>query len=443
VLLSHAAGALALSLPWPLLLVLVDEHSNDPVLLGLAGSARMLPFVLCSWLAGRLADACRRDLIVRATLVARGILMLVGALALLSDHVWLAVTSATLAVAVATPAYPALVAAMPGVAGPQRRAATDLLVTIEVAAFVVGAALGGLLLQPATRDLLPWVPVLMTAVALVLILPVSMPAPTHVQGEAAHLSAYRSLRHAPAAWRAMTVMAAVNLSISVVALALLPMAEHVWSSDATGYGLATGVLGLAALGAPLLRVLGIAPEQAMRRVLLVLSAGVALVIAAPTVGWALAPLALAGAAAVRVEAAATGVLQEQVSDRVRATVLGLNDTVIITAALIGTLIAPVAIELAGSAAVLGSLAGGTALVAWWARPGEPSRAQSPATVGATSLEAHEPARPSITPEVDRVARRAALRRERLLALERQQGVGVVVPRRAERSPAPAEVRRAR
>ena len=124
VLLSHTVGALALSLPWPLLLVLVDQRSNDPVLLGLAGSARMLPFVLCSWLGGRLADACRRDLIVRATLVARGILMLLGALALLGDHVWLAVASATLAVAVATPAYPALVAAMPGVAGQQRRAAT-------------------------------------------------------------------------------------------------------------------------------------------------------------------------------------------------------------------------------------------------------------------------------------------------------------------------------
>ena len=56
------------------------------------------------------------------------------------------------------------------------------------------------------------------------------------------------------------------------------------------------------------------------------------------------PLALAGAAAVSVEAAATSVLQEVVSDDVRATVLGINDSVIVAAALVGSLIAPVSVE---------------------------------------------------------------------------------------------------
>ena len=60
--------------------------------------------------------------------------------------------------------------------------------------------------------------------------------------------------------------------------------------------------------------------------------------------WALVPLALAGAAAVSVEAAATSVLQEVVSDDVRATVLGLNDSVIVAAALVGSLLAPVSVE---------------------------------------------------------------------------------------------------
>ena len=78
VIVSHTFGALALSLPWPLLLVLVAEQSDDPWLLGLAGAARMLPFVLCSWVGGRLADAMRRDLIVRATLVVRAVTLLVA-----------------------------------------------------------------------------------------------------------------------------------------------------------------------------------------------------------------------------------------------------------------------------------------------------------------------------------------------------------------------------
>ena len=42
---SHAIAALAVALPWPLLLVLVAERSDDPLLLGLVGAARMLPYV--------------------------------------------------------------------------------------------------------------------------------------------------------------------------------------------------------------------------------------------------------------------------------------------------------------------------------------------------------------------------------------------------------------
>ena len=47
VIASHAVAALAVALPWPLLLVLVEERSPDPLLLGLVGAARMLPYV-CS-----------------------------------------------------------------------------------------------------------------------------------------------------------------------------------------------------------------------------------------------------------------------------------------------------------------------------------------------------------------------------------------------------------
>src|ERR1041384_6574104 len=90
-IIAHAVAALAVALPWPLLLVLVAEHTDDPWLLGLAGRARMLPYVLCSWLTARMADAMRRDLIVRATLVARTVLLTATAVAVLADRPWLAV----------------------------------------------------------------------------------------------------------------------------------------------------------------------------------------------------------------------------------------------------------------------------------------------------------------------------------------------------------------
>ncbi len=367
VIVSHAIGALAVSLPWPLLLVMVAANTDNPWLLGLAGSARMLPYVAVSWLTARLADAMRRDLIVRLTLLARGILLTATAVAVVIDHPWLAVVFCTLAVTMATPAYPAMVAAMPGIAGERRRPATDLLVTLEVGAFVVGAAIGGLLLHPATRDLLPWIPVVMVVVATALVLPVSMPAPDRRRGPGHRPSAYAALRRAPSAWRAIAVMAAVNLGISLVALALLPMALDSWSSDAAGYGLASGVLGFAALGAPLLRRLGRTPVVSMWRGLLLVAVGVLLVVPAPDLHWALVPLALAGAAAVSVEAAATNVLQEVVADDVRATVLGINDSVIVAAALVGSLIAPVSVEAFGGGPALAATAVGLAAAAWWAR----------------------------------------------------------------------------
>jgi len=369
---SHAIGALAVALPWPLLLVLVAANTDNPWLLGLAGSARMLPYVAISWLTARLADAMRRDLIVRVTLVARGVLLTATAVAVVAERPWVAVVCCTIAVAIATPAYPAMVAAMPGIAGAQRHSATDLLVTVEVAAFVVGAALGGLLLNPATRDLLPWVPVAMSIVATVLVLPVTMPAPRRRRVSTHRPSAYAALRRAPSAWRAIAVMAAVNLGISLVALALLPMALDSWSSDAAGYGLATGVLGFAALGAPLLRRIGATPVVSMRRGLLLVAFGVVLVVPAPTIEWALVPLAVAGAAAVSVEAAATSVLQEEVSDEVRATVFGLNDSVIVAAALVGSLLAPVSVELVGGGPALAATALGLAVAAWWARASMPT-----------------------------------------------------------------------
>ena len=382
VLLSHVLSALALSVPWPLLLVLVDQRGGGPLLLGLAGAARMLPFVLFSWAGGRLADAFRRDLIVRLTLALRVLVMAVAAVALLRDDVWVAVASMTVAVALATPAYPALVAAMPGVAGPAYHRATHLLVTVEVGSFVVGGALGGLLLHPAARGTIPWVPVALTALSLLLVLPVAMPSPLRAGDAAARVRVVAALRRSPDARRAIAVMALVNLVGAVAALALLPLALDAWSAGVTGYGVATGVLGFAALAAPLLRHLGRTPQQALRRGLVLLGLGLALVAPAPGLLWALAPIALVGGVSVGIEATATGVLQDAVPDEVRATVLGLNDSVIIAAALVGALASPSLVQLAGGRPVFLALAATALLVACGGR----ARTHAPATVGATTRE---------------------------------------------------------
>lgn len=339
---SHALAAVGMSLPWPLLVLLVWEQSGDGWVLGLAGAARMIPYVALSWAAGRLADRFARDRIVRLTLVSRTALLVVVAVGLAADQVWIALAAATCAIAVATPAYPALAAAMPGLAGRNSQRATGLLVTCEVASFVVGPAIGGLLLAPSTRAVVPWAAVLCVLAAWALFEDIRLPAPggqvatTRATGVSAALRGSAVLRGAIAA------VAVVNAVAASVGLALLPLAEA-WTSsgDGTAFGIATGALGFGALGGPVLGRIGGRWRVGARTWLVVLGGCLAGVAPAPSLWVAVPLLAVAGASAVQVEIEATAYVQTAAPDRLCASILGLTDTAMVAAALLGALVAPV------------------------------------------------------------------------------------------------------
>jgi MFS family permease len=352
---AHALAAVGMSLPWPLLVLLVWERAGDGWALGLAGAARMLPYVALSWIAGRLADRYARDRIVRLTIVARLALLLAMAGALAADLTWAALAAATVAVAVATPAYPALAAAMPTLAGERSDRATGLLVTVEVASFVVGPALGGLLLVDGTRPMVPWVAVAALAGAWVLFEGVRLPAPL-ASGAAARGGVVAALRSSGSLRGAVVVVAVVNAVAASVGLALLPLL-----GDGTAFGIATGALGFGALGGPLVGRWGDRRGWGVCAWLVLLGGCLVLVAPAPDVAWAVVPLALAGAAAVQVETAATAIVQLAAPDRLRATVLGVTDTAMVAAALLGALVAPVLADLVGAAVVV--LVGAVASVA--------------------------------------------------------------------------------
>ena len=67
------------------ILVVVYAESNSPVLLGIVGAARILPYVLLSVPAGIVADRFDRRMVLLVTDVARGLLMLVLAAAVMLD----------------------------------------------------------------------------------------------------------------------------------------------------------------------------------------------------------------------------------------------------------------------------------------------------------------------------------------------------------------------
>ena len=116
-LVSYSFASIGTGLPWPLLLVLVwDQYGAAPHgvwIVGLAGAARMAPYVLLSWAVGSLGDHLRRDRLIRATLALRFVFLAVAAVAVHADRTGTAVVAAALAVAVGTPTYPAIAASLP------------------------------------------------------------------------------------------------------------------------------------------------------------------------------------------------------------------------------------------------------------------------------------------------------------------------------------------
>jgi MFS family permease len=373
---AYAVASLAIGLPWPLLLVLVwNEYGEGPHgvwAVGLAGAARMAPYVLLSWAVGSLGDHVARDRLVRVTLLLRLVFLAGAALALAGDHVGLAVVATALAVTSGTPTYPAIAAALPGLAGAYRVRATQVLVTIEVSAWVVGPALGGLLLVERLR---PWtlvVAVGLAALALVLSRGIGIPGPVEKAPDAV-AGMLRSVLRCRPALAALGVAGLLNVVVTTTGVVLLPLSHEAWDAGEAGFGAATACLGFGALGAPFLARVA---SSSRARSLVIL--GVALlVVAVSPVQWpALSMLVLAGASGVVVESLVTGTLQDVVPDRYRAGALGLADTIMVGGCLVGSLVAPALARSAGARPALVLVAGAVALpvLAAWLVP-----ARRPAT----------------------------------------------------------------
>ncbi len=360
---SHGLAAVAMAMPWPVLLALTWSHTHSEAALGLVGAARMAPYVLLSWAAGALGDRVPRGLLLKASTQLRMLLLVATTLAVMSDRPGTAVGLATLVVVVGTPAYPAIAAAMPSTAGASSQTATSWLVTLEVSAFVVGPALGGLLLTMMGARAALLAAVLVGAAACLLLAGVPVSSPLR-----ADLPSTRPGRligvvlGSPGAVRVIGAVAVINVVIGAIAVALLPLAGRTWG-DEHAFGLLTAALGFGALAAPLVRrVLHLSPTALGAALGLVVLPLVAIA-AAPTWWWALPPLGLLGAAATEVECVATTIIQRSVPDHARAFTLGLTDTVMVAGALVGASLAPwLALSIGPRLLVLGCAAGTAGLL---------------------------------------------------------------------------------
>jgi MFS family permease len=129
------------------LLVVIAEVA-DPVVLGLVGAARVLPYVLLSGIGGLLADRFDRRAILISTDLARGVLMLALAAAIwFTAPVAAIVVLVVLAACGSSIAGPALAAYLPSLARDETELgpANAAWATLDNIAFIIGPAAAGIL----------------------------------------------------------------------------------------------------------------------------------------------------------------------------------------------------------------------------------------------------------------------------------------------------------
>ena len=131
------------------LLVVVYERSESAVLLGIVGAARILPYVVLSVPAGIVADRYDRRLVLLATDVARGLIMLaLAAIVAVDGPLEAIVALALLAACFSTFFGPAIGSYLPNLVADESEfgPANSAFATLDNLAFVVGPALAGALI---------------------------------------------------------------------------------------------------------------------------------------------------------------------------------------------------------------------------------------------------------------------------------------------------------
>jgi MFS family permease len=350
------------------LLIAVYQDTGDPVLLGVVGAARVLPYVFLSVPAGIVADRFDRRLILLTTDVARGLIQLALAAVVLLDGPLLAIVGlAIFATCFSTFFGPTIGAYLPSLArgedelGP----ANSLWATLDNLAFVIGPAVAGLLI--AASGLGP--AFLLNAasfgvVAIVLLgLPSTRPGPvtaapladqtdeaTAPTAEAQLLASVAPSTEAEARveLRPVVGLGAIDVVSNLVfgglgVLTVLLAAERLGGSETTtGYLNAAigvgGIIGAVVAGALVLRR-SLAPPLLVGGACIAL--GLAGLGASEVILLALVAIALASTGSLVTEVVSTTIFQRVVPDAVRGRIAGLMATVSTLAYSAGGLLVPI------------------------------------------------------------------------------------------------------
>jgi MFS family permease len=344
------------------MLVLIWDVTEDPVVLGIIGAARIVPFVLLSVPAGIVADRFDRRMVLLVTDIARGVMMVIIAIAVaVGAPILLIVTLTIISTCFAAFFSPAIGAYLPSLVrdeselGPANSAWSSL----DNLAFFIGPAFAALLLNIAP---LP-VAFLFNAATFGVVALVLWRLPSRsAQAEAAEANAGPSTSATPApsvrfgehlrtVARPLVGLGLLNVVADFVfgglGVITVLLAVDVFKVDeAAGTGLLNsaigvgGVLGAIVAGALVLRR-RLGPPLLMGGTAVAL--GLVVLGQAPVDAFALALVAMAviSAGSLLVEIVNTTLLQRIVPDAIRGRTLGLMETVAVTAYAAGSFVIPV------------------------------------------------------------------------------------------------------
>jgi MFS family permease len=333
-------------------LVVVYADSNSPVLLGIVGAARILPYVLLSVPAGIVADRYDRRMVLLVTDVARGILMVALAVVVIVDApTMVIIVISILAACFSTFFGPAIAALLPTLVdeadlGP----ANSAWATLDNLGFIIGPAIAGILLATgnlATAFLLNALSFAVVAVVLWR-LPVERRAATDAAGAA-------SPREEPAiSWRELAgplagpfILDAANSLVSGgIGVLTVVIALDVLGAGEAGTGYLNAAVGVGGV------VAGIAGGALLARRLSVplllggIAGAIGLVTLALAGNLAVAMLALGVAVAglLLLDVVNTTLIQRLVPDELRGRAMGVLQTTSAILYSFGSLLVPIAAD---------------------------------------------------------------------------------------------------
>lgn len=366
------------------LLVVVYRESDDPLLLGLVGAARVLPYVVLSLPAGIVADRFDRRLVLFITDIARGLCMVALAWLIFTDGPLIGIVLvAILATCFSAFFGPAIGAYLPALVRDERELgpANSAWASLDNLAFIVGPGLAGLLLAVADLGLAFVLNAVSFGViaAVLWTLPPSRPAaaqaPAGMDAPLGHdtraepveastdgpAASLRSVRRPLAGLATLDVVAGFVFGGLGVLTVILATDQLGAGEEVTGYLNAAigvgGLVGAVASGALVLRPSLRAPMLGGAAILAV---GLALLGASEIVVLSLVAMAVTAIGSLVVEVVGTTAFQRVVPDAIRGRALGGLMTVSTLAYAAGSLIIPVLADGVGALPVLS--AGGVAVV---------------------------------------------------------------------------------